>query len=384
MRTSVAEHIDLTIEDATAAAGTSMHLRSHPRASTKEGVNDSAIKAEHELPPSGSCDVSPGADTLYTKSAFAIPPSRGEPGTPEQRAPAVLAQTAEGSSGRSPQEGLNNSIDPFPRMEARENHHDDRVDLDENQQPIYATASRQAEVPPAAATSTSVPMAYVQPSVTEIDDEQIHTVYSHGTEHSRPSETFNELFPGSDALWPPAAARTDCTATEKGKPSTRNGQSEFNGKISDKPLQKSPGGPSRPARPAVEFIIIHSRSPYWRAESWSPRGKFMRTSLPELILELPPTFVDALSKGSGLKFTMTGIDSSVEQPIVHGRDHTFEVMKARRLKDAYERHKSITDTGNFGQEQVPPFTIEIEVLENHFIAKPGALDKSEDLEDDIC
>ena len=360
-----------------------MHLRSHSRTLMDKSADVNAIKAELELSPDGFGDVLTGRDTPYTNSAFAVSRPEGEAGFSGTRPTVPTAQTAGGISGFGPQgETSNNSTDSCPNSEAWPNFREDHSSLIENQQASSATVYCQAETHSSGNIPTNAPVAYMHPIVTEAEGEQPSAAYQYGTEQPQPYETVNEHHPGSDDAprWP-AVVQPDCTATNQAEESTTAFRSEANNKAAFQALQKSTG---RPARPAVEFVIIHSRCPYWKAESWSPRGKFMRTRLPELIQELPPAFVDALNKGAGLKFIMRGLDSRVEEPIVHGDDHSFEAMKAQTLKEAYKRHQSMTDTGNFGITEVPPFKIQMEVLGNQFIAGPGTLDESENLDDEIC
>lgn len=341
------------------------------------------IKTEHELSPGRFDDVFTGRDTPYTDSAFAVSRPDGEADFSGRGPTAPVGQNAEGIGGFGAQgEASNNSTDSCPQSEAWTSFPEDHSILIENQQASSASAYHQAEIHPSGTVPTRAPMAYMHPIVTDVEEEQPHAQYQYGTGQSQPYETANEDRPsGDDASRWEAGMQTDYTATNQGEASTTAFRSEATDEAAGQSLQQPP---RCPARPAVEFLVIHSKCPFWKAQSWVPRGKFMRTSLPELIQELPPAFVDALNQGAGLKFIMRGINTRVEEPIVHGDDYSFEAMKAQTLKEAYKKHQSMTDTGNFGIEQVPPFTIQIEVLGNHFMPGLGTLDESEKPDDDIC
>lgn len=142
-------------------------------------------------------------------------------------------------------------------------------------------------------------------------------------------------------------------------------------------------GLSTPAsiRQSIKYVLVHSYSPWWEAESWTPKRKFMRMTLSELMDELPPDFASMVRKAPGLMFRMIGAGSQEERPIAHGEGDAFDSMRDTMLKRAIANHRRrVAEKGKYKEGDVPPFLIEIQALGNDYIAEEGKLKKR--VEDD--
>lgn len=107
----------------------------------------------------------------------------------------------------------------------------------------------------------------------------------------------------------------------------------------------------------------------------------MKTRLPDLMNELPPSFVNTVKHSPGLMFRMIGAGSREEQPIPHGDDEEFESMKQLTLRGAFAKHrKTVVEKAKHADGEGPSFRIEIEALGENFIAEAG--DLSGEMEED--
>ena len=134
-------------------------------------------------------------------------------------------------------------------------------------------------------------------------------------------------------------------------------------------------------RQSIKYVLVHSYSPWWEAESWTPKRKFMRMTLSELMDELPLDFARIVRNAPGLMFRMIGAGPQEERPIAHGEGDGFDSMRDTMLKRAISNHRrKVAEKGKYKEGDVPPFRIEIEALGNDYIAEEGKLKKR--VEDD--
>lgn len=121
------------------------------------------------------------------------------------------------------------------------------------------------------------------------------------------------------------------------------------------------------------FVLVLSRSPRWQATEWVPNGKFLKKRLPELKRELPVGFGD---RAPGLMFRLISSDLRIEEPIPHGEDGTFDIM----------RKYFAAQIGRAVREQVTgepmSFRIEIEGLRDDYLQADDETKESDD--ENLC